>query len=179
MASPLACDFGDFWRRLFVMHQAAFVRHSGNHTARQNVPSHWMSLARVAYVCLLAFVFPFICWGRMGQTGHSHPLPHFVCAQPVIPDGSVTSPPADRPDVDAHGPHGMAEDDQPWPAGQAVPDSLVLFLLLLVAAETTYRLYRPVRKSFSAQLFLGASQTDLQQPTPPPRPHPRSLVLSI
>lgn len=160
------------------MRQSVFPRHPRTQTARPTAPWGWSSIPRIAYVCLLAFVFPFICWGRMGQAGHRHPLPHFVFAQPIFPAADGTGL-TDRPAISAHDLHKTAEEERPQPAGQAVPDSLVLFLLLLVIAETTCRLYRPVRRSLFAHLALGASQADPRQPTPPPRPAPRSLALSI
>lgn len=160
------------------MRQSVLPRQPGTQARQPAAPPRRDSISRVVYVCLLAFVFPFICWGRTGQVGHSHPLPHFVFAQPLVPAGAATSL-AEQPALGAPDLHTMAEDARPLPVGQALPDSLVLFLLLLVIAETTCRLYRPVRRSLFAHLALGAAQTDPQQSTPPPRLSPRFLALSI
>lgn len=151
----MACDFDDFWRRLSVMHQPVLPPHPGTHTPRPAAPTRWSSIPRIAYTGLLAFVFPFICRGRTGQAGHSHALPHFVFAHAKLPGGIDAGPHADLSPLSSHGSFGVPEDDRPRPTAQTLPDSLLLFLLLLASAETTCRLHGPVRRSLFTHWEIG------------------------
>jgi len=129
----------------------------------------WGAYARFVYVLLLAFVFPFICWGASGQAAHPHPRSHFVFAEPPEFNGLVTP---SYHSADAHS-HPVAADAGAAPiediAGQSVPASIALFSLLLVYAFYLWLLYRPVNQKHLFFPALGTAQTTTEPRLPPPR----------
>lgn len=129
----------------------------------------WGGYARFAYAFLLAVVFPFICWGQSGQSGHPHPRSHFVFAAP--PEFQPLVVHSDR----MAGPysHSLTSESSTFPvediAGQSTPATLALFSLLLVFAQYLWRLYRPVSQKHPHCLTIGSAQTTLAPRFPPPR----------
>ena len=150
--------------------------------------------ARCSYAFLLAFVFPFICWGESAQAGHPHLRPHFVFAQPAMARPVTDRPAVDRPALvhtalvhtalvnteDAavdYRQHFGATDGKTVSqaaakdaAGQSLPPTLALFLLLLIALPLLWPLYRPTRGRRLLFSALGAAQSAPTLPLPPPRP---------
>lgn len=129
----------------------------------------WGGYARLVYALLLAFVFPFICWGQSGQSAHPHPRSHFVFAAPPEFQALVTPP---HHTAVAHS-HPLAAEVSAAPiediAGQSVPASIALFSLLLVYAFYLWLLYRPVNQKHLFLLALGTAQTTPAPRLPPPR----------
>ena len=136
------------------------------------VRAGWAASARLAYVFLLAFVFPFVCWGWLGQAGHPHAGAHFVFAPPPGLE-TLGDQPAANPQPVAHVAHLALSAPLPDPAnatGQSIPDTLSFFFLFLLIGATALRsLYTPTRaRSLYPQMFGGAQQTP-GLPLPPPR----------
>ncbi len=134
-------------------------------------PAGWGVSARFFYVFLLAFVFPFICWGGEGKVGHPHRRAHFVFLAP--PGVETTGYPrsAPTPTTDHSGHLGMASSPaQEEAAGQSTPDTLSIFvLLLLVSGSALWLFYTPTYGQKLHRIALGMAQTTPRLPFPPPR----------
>lgn len=130
-----------------------------------------MAYVQYGYVFLLAVVFPFICWGRLGHAGHPHAGPHFVFAAPPGMEAGAQSLSMSAARMGQNGHHSL-EKTHTGPvdaAGQSIPDTLALFLIFLATASVVFRFYTPTRRSKRSHLLLGAEQDIPNLPTPPPR----------
>jgi len=164
------CSFPPFWRRLWAMqHLTGGVNRSAEQRLRGR--NDWAACLQAGYAFLLAFIFPFICWGRMAHADHPHPGPHFVFASPPGMVMFSEFQPAPMPSL-KHGGHlglsPFASDPQDV-AGQSTPDTLSFFFLFLVASGC-WLLYTPIRRRTVNRLTLGRAQYMPGLPLPPPRP---------
>lgn len=149
----------------------AFHRQSGRQIGE------WQRLVLLAYVVLLTFVMPFVCWGAWADPGHPHRSPHFVFATPpgsgealskiVWSLQSYCGSPSSSTLVDAR---GAGDEGDPAPlAGQSLPDTtLVITLLpiLLAGWLLLERLRQYTERSTRVCVVTTFSPT---VPTPPPR----------
>lgn len=134
-------------------------------------------LFRLLYALTLALVFPFICWGGAGDTGHEHPEAHFVFAPatgmqlaPALFTGHSHAQGADQTNARPMG-HAVSGHSGATESGTfaASPDTLVLFSLLLVAIAMGIRLFQAFVQRHSRYLPLGAPQRTALPPIPPPQ----------
>jgi len=134
-------------------------------------PAGWGVSARFFYVFLLAFVFPFICWGAEANAAHPHSRAHFVFVAP--PGMETTDHPRSAPSSTTdHSDHlGMAfTPAQEETAGQSTPDTLNIFvLLLLVSGSALWLFCKPTHGQKLHRVVLGMAQTAPRLLLPPPR----------
>lgn len=140
-------------------------------TGRRQLPRR-QRLVLLAYVALLAFVMPFICWAAWADPAHPHGSPHFVFVAPPGPGETLDkivwslqsycgSPRADIPPEDEAGGTLMA--------GQSLPDATLVItaLLMLFAGWLLLERLRPSTERAS-RLCVSTPFTPIV-PTPPPR----------
>jgi len=139
----------------------------------------------VFLAALLGLVLPFVCWGAQATPGHPHLRAHFVFVAPETLTGQALATGSNAQSVIqltgsafADGLHELCrapvQSAAPTPpAGQSIPQTLVITLLLLAVFGAFLTLHRSHGGSFperlSAMFFFWLP---LDVATPPPRPIP-------
>ena len=150
--------------------ELGFHRHRNEGKLRE-----WRRLVLLAYVALLAFVMPFICWGAWAEPGHLHGSPHFVFATPPGPGDAISTivwslqsycgtPPSDAPAAGSGG-----EADPAAVAGQSLPDTTLMVTLLLILLVGWLQLEDLRQYAERVKQVCAATPFASLVPTPPPR----------
>ncbi len=89
---------------------------------RPPFPQEWHLVLWAGYTLLWVLLFPFTCWGAVGDLDHPHASPHLVFA------GDPAPQPVEKPPID------LAGQGLPAVAGQSTPTVLLALAVWLLLA---------------------------------------------